>query len=298
MPGAFVESCKNELKVRNCGFAHLPAEEFVKSQWQTRTKSIFFLLYRMALAIFFTGVVINSMVVAAETAHFGKYFIYLTHWGILLCMVTTVMGAVLVKIWYFHPEYSETVCGSDEMPTVFKFYWMLHNITLVLSICITIIYWAILHNDTMTVDANNILIHACNCVFMFLDLIIVAYPVRLWHVVQPIAFGLIYCTFSVIYHAAGGTDLFGRPYIYNVLDWSEPGKAMVTVVGTILLAMLVHILMFAIYKLRVKIYSRYFGGKPIIPTNSTLQLQTGKVDRGISMVYGNDNKGFTIGERY
>ncbi|EDO63409.1 AGAP009583-PC, partial [Anopheles gambiae str. PEST] len=78
MTGKFVASCKEELEVRNCGFAHLPAEEFVKSQWQTRTKSIFFLLYRLALAIFFTGVVINSVVVAVERGEFSKYFIYLT----------------------------------------------------------------------------------------------------------------------------------------------------------------------------------------------------------------------------
>ncbi|XP_053662615.1 protein rolling stone-like [Anopheles marshallii] len=297
MPNKFVSACKEELEVRNCGFAHLPAEEFVKSQWQTRTKSICFLLYRLALAIFFTGVVINSMVVAVERDEFSKYFIYLTHWGILLCMGTTVMGAVLVMIWYFHPEYSERVCNSDEMPNSFKVYWMVHNITLILSVCITIIYWAILHNETMPVDPNNILIHACNCVFMFLDLIIVAYPVRIWHVLQPITFGLVYCVFSLIYYAADGTDRFGRPYIYNVLDWNEPGKAMVTVVGTILLAMIVHMLMFAIYKLRVKIYLRHFNHKPIIPTNSTLQLQTGKCN-GISMVYGNDNKAFSIGERY
>uniref|UniRef100_A0A182XCJ4 Protein rolling stone n=1 Tax=Anopheles quadriannulatus TaxID=34691 RepID=A0A182XCJ4_ANOQN len=193
--------------------------------------------------------------------------------------------------------FSEKVCNSDEMPNAFKIYWMLHNITLILSVCITIIYWAILHNESMPVDPNNILIHACNCVFMFLDLIIVAYPVRIWHVLQPITFGLVYCIFSVIYYAADGTDRFGRPYIYNVLDWNEPGKAMVTVVGTILLAMIVHMLMFAIYKLRVKIYLRYFNHKPIIPTNSTLQLQTGKCD-GISMVYGSDNKAFSISERY
>uniref|UniRef100_A0A182NUY7 Uncharacterized protein n=1 Tax=Anopheles dirus TaxID=7168 RepID=A0A182NUY7_9DIPT len=114
MSGKFVSACKEELEVRNCGFAHLPAEEFVKSQWQTRTKSIFFLLYRLALAIFFTGVVINSMVVAVERDEFSKYFIYLTHWGILLCMGTTLMGAVLVMIWYFHPEYSgKLTCAAN-----------------------------------------------------------------------------------------------------------------------------------------------------------------------------------------
>ena len=88
-----------QLKIRSCFRSSY-------SQWQTRTKSIFFLLYRLALAIFFTGVVINSVVVAVERGEFSKYFIYLTHWGILLCMGTTIMGAILVMVWHFHPEYS------------------------------------------------------------------------------------------------------------------------------------------------------------------------------------------------
>lgn len=36
----------------------------------------------------------------------GRYFIYLTNWGITLCMITTVLGAILVAVWYYHPEYS------------------------------------------------------------------------------------------------------------------------------------------------------------------------------------------------
>lgn len=36
----------------------------------------------------------------------GRYFIYLTNWGITLCMITTILGAILVAVWYFHPEYS------------------------------------------------------------------------------------------------------------------------------------------------------------------------------------------------
>ncbi|XP_055639296.1 protein rolling stone-like [Toxorhynchites rutilus septentrionalis] len=298
MPSKLLSACKDELGLRNCGMGHMPAEEFVKSQWQSRTKSTVFLLYRLSLAIFFTAVVVNSLVEGVGPDDWGKYFIYLTHWGILMCMATTVMGAALVARWYFHPEYSDKICDCEEMPATFKIYWMMHNITLIVSICITIIYWSILHNEEMPVDANNILIHATNCVFMFIDLIIVAYPVRIWHMVQPICFGLIYCLFSVVYFLFGGTDKKGRPFIYNVLDWQTPGRSMVTVVGTITLAIIVHVLMFFVYKLRNSIYLRFFNLKPILPTNSTINLQQGKACNGISMVYGNENHGFSIGEKY
>lgn len=298
MVNKFASACKDELILRNCGMGHLPAEEFVQSQWQSRTKSTFFLLYRLSLAVFFTAVVVNSIVVSVSIQEWTKYFIYLTHWGIMMCMGTTVMGAILVARWYFHPEFSDKICNCEEMPRAFKIYWMIHNITLIVSICITTIYWAILHNDEMPVDANNILIHAANCMFMLIDLIIVAYPVRIWHVVQPIGFGLIYCLFSVIYYLCDGTGKNGRPYIYNVLDWRSPGKAMVTVVGTVVLAVIIHVLMFFLYKFRSFVYARWVNPKTILPTNSTNNLKQSKSSDGISMVYGADNRGYTITEKY
>lgn len=293
-----IRACKDELELRNCGMGHYPAEEFVKSQWQTRTKSTIFLLYRMALAIFFTAVVINSIVADVTPEDWGKYFIYLTHWGVMMCMATSVLGAVLVARWYFHPEYSEKICNCEDMPRIFKVYWTMHNVTLVMSICITVIYWGILYNDEMVVDANNILIHATNCIFMFIDLIIVAYPTRLWHVVQPIFFGMIYCLFSVVYYLCDGTNKKGYHYIYPVLDWSKPKSAMVTVVQTIVLAIIVQLVMLFTYKVRSYLYLRYINPKPILPTNSTVNLQQGKGCDGISMVYGGDNPGFAVSEKY
>ncbi|XP_058451661.1 protein rolling stone-like [Malaya genurostris] len=298
MPSKLAAACKDELGFRNCGMGHFAAEEFVKSQWQSRSKSTIFLLYRLALAIFFTAVVVNSIVATVTPEDWGKYFIYLTHWGIMMCMATSVMGAALVARWYFHPEYSDKVCNCDDMPRSFKIYWIMHNITLVVSVCITVIYWGILHNEEMPVDANNILVHATNCVFMFIDLIIVAYPVRIWHVLQPIFFGMLYCIFSIIYFLCDGTDRKGRPFIYNVLDWRYPRQAMVTVVGTIVLSVIAQLLMYFAYRVRSHVYVRYFNPKPILSTNSTINLQHGKGRDGISMVYGTDNCGFTASEKY
>lgn len=177
-------------------------------QWQTRTKSKIFLIYRLALSIFYTVVVIMSIHNhVTYYAPIGYYFIYLTNWGIMMCMLCTALGAALVTTWHFHPELAQKVRPGNDMPHVFAFYWGLHNITLILSLMITILYWGIIYNEeTDKLDAVNLLTHGTNSVFMFLDLIIVAHPVRLLHVVQPLAFGLVYGIFTLIYYLAGGVD--------------------------------------------------------------------------------------------
>lgn len=102
----------------------------------------------------------------------GLYFIYLTNWGIMLCMVTTMLGAILVCTWYLHPEFAgkwglsllfsfnvgdanlyfftDRVKDSNEMPIPFKIYWGMHVITLILSMGITIIYWSVLYNGSVS----------------------------------------------------------------------------------------------------------------------------------------------------
>lgn len=135
------------------------------------------------------------------------------------------------------------------MPTGFKFYWALHNIALITSFAVTIIYWSILHNglwlnlidcelmkfrpnindsgiisshylDKIPLDAANILSHAMNSVIMFMDILIVAYPLRLYHVIQPIAFGVSFGIFSYIYYVCGGVNLYDLMKV-NHPDFTE-----------------------------------------------------------------------------
>lgn len=124
----------------------------------------------------------------------------------------------------------DNIMKSSEMPTAFKVYWALHNVALITSFAVTIIYWSILHKgkwnelncswniiwnyfvfdvnlDNIPVDANNILSHAMNSVIMFMDILIISYPLRLYHVIQPIAFGVSFGIFSYIYYVCGGVDM-------------------------------------------------------------------------------------------
>lgn len=106
MPNKIIATYKREFKSSNCGLSHDPVESMVRSQWQSRSKSHFYLAYRWFVAIFTTIVVINSF--ATHLAHhsLGLFFIYLTHWGIIINMIVGIYGAVLVSLWHFHPEYA------------------------------------------------------------------------------------------------------------------------------------------------------------------------------------------------
>lgn len=52
----------------------------------------------------------------------------------------------------------------------------------------------------------NLIVHAFNSIVMFIDLCIVAHPIRLLHCYWTILLGTCYVIFSVVYYLAGGTS--------------------------------------------------------------------------------------------
>lgn len=63
---------------------------------------------------------------------------------------------------------------------------------------------------------------------------------------------------------------------------------MVTVFGTLILAIIVHVTLFWIYKLRVFIQRRYFTTELILPTKTPKQRLNSSLGSQISMVFGSD----------
>lgn len=60
----------------------------------------------------------------------------------------------------------------------------------------------------------------------------------------------------------------GQRYIYDILDWAHPDKAIFLVIGIVILELTVQVLLFWIYKLRVHIQRRFFGIELILTTKS------------------------------
>ena len=69
-------------------------------------------------------------------------------------------------------------------------------------------------------------------------------------------FIVVYCLFTVIYWAAGGTNHIDKGrYIYKVIDYSNnPGLAVGLFIGCLLVgAPLVQLILYGLYRLRVYI---------------------------------------------
>jgi len=52
----------------------------------------------------------------------------------------------------------------------------------------------------------SVITHALNTVCMLIDFMIVAFPVRLLHMVQTMFLAIAYFVFTLIYYFCGGTD--------------------------------------------------------------------------------------------
>lgn len=105
MSNKFVKTYKQECTASNCGFDHDPIDSIVRSQWQSRSKNYLYLLYRWLVAIVATASVIVSFVSHIERYSVALFFIYLTHWGILVNMIVAIYGAILVTFWHFSANF-------------------------------------------------------------------------------------------------------------------------------------------------------------------------------------------------
>lgn len=102
-------------------------------QWQYRSKSIYYLIYRWLIAIFFVTCVMVSMSHIASWYDFGMYFIFMTNWGIWTCLVAGTFGAVLVTLWYFDPKFSGKC--TDLMLCSFKQILLIYLLRFLQTVC-------------------------------------------------------------------------------------------------------------------------------------------------------------------
>jgi hypothetical protein len=95
--------------------------------------------------------------------------------------------------------------------------------------------------------------HGANAAAVFLDLWITRMPMRMMHMLHSVCLGLIYSAFSILYWYLGGTNQYGEPFIYKVLNYGEsPLKAMYYIIAiSFIVAPMIHSMFFLLYRLRV-----------------------------------------------
>ena len=98
--------------------------------------------------------------------------------------------------------------------------------------------------------------HSLNTIYVLVDLFANAMPVRLYHVVYPLAVGLVYCIFNVLYFVNNGRGPGGRPYAYDLMDWRNPLGSVVTVLLGFVLAVVAQFLLYGFYRARLAAHRR------------------------------------------
>ncbi|CAH2102241.1 unnamed protein product [Euphydryas editha] len=264
---------KEECQLHMFSLEHPKSSDFYISVWQTTRSPLPLLIWRTLLFLSSLGIVIASLTYyLISQISFGYWFIYLTHWGLIFMVFAIGFGATISARCYFYgpisPEFS--------LPWYAKTFWVLHNVSVPLAFLITIFYWAVLYNANILEEMNqalDIAMHGVNSLIMFLHHMTSSHPTRFLHLVHPFAFAVIYVFFSIIYYLAGGTDPQGQPFIYPVLHWGEPGKAIVVVILTMLLLICLHFVTIGLGMARNSVANRILRPSVTVHVDDDVALQ-------------------------
>ncbi|OWR43540.1 hypothetical protein KGM_215656 [Danaus plexippus plexippus] len=243
---AIKEYFKNEFNLLMFTLEHNDPTDFYISVWQRTKSPIPLLIWRILLLLTSLAIVITSMTFyGLSEFHIGYWFLYLTHWGLSLMVLSTGFGvAVSAKTYISGP------IGTDiSLPWYVKTFWVLHNISVPVAFLITLFYWTLLYSANFQEEMGkglDIAIHGINSLIMFLQLISSAHPTRIVHCTHPFLFALVYVFFNLIYYVAGGKDPLGNPWIYPVVHWGEPATASVVVVVTGIVLIFLHFVTIAL----------------------------------------------------
>ena len=150
---------------------------------------------------------------------------------------------------------SRTQSSTDRTTWYMKLTWLLGNIFYTFGIVVTIVYFAAVHQGGTSYHDLNM--HAFNTVQIIIDIVIVARPIRLLHVVYPFVYGMCYVIFSAIFWSQ---DKVNNVLYANVLDWNNPGTTAIVIVVLAFGGIpLIHLLLYGIYRLRLYAFKQCNG---------------------------------------
>ncbi|XP_026462550.1 protein rolling stone-like [Ctenocephalides felis] len=272
------------FKLKAYNLEHKKPHVFSQCQWQkTADTSTWYLIYRAVhvaacLVMFFvSGGDPGGLRLKNPNGYYAKWPIYLTHWGITLCVIQSLMALTLVA--HRKHEDRESSCNAVErnsannpsrMTLFAKTYWVLHTLTVNSAIVITAVYWVMVFNPEEGFNVVTVMVHIVNSVVMIIDLFLVAHPVRLLHMHWSLMFAILYLTFSWIYYCAGGLSRKMEPFIYTALDWRKPGISIGFCLFGLVCYVLVHTLVFFLAWLRRLIYLRVVKPQKPDPVHASL----------------------------
>mmetsp|Transcript_57787 Transcript_57787/g.137581 ORF Transcript_57787/g.137581 Transcript_57787/m.137581 type:complete len:269 (-) Transcript_57787:149-955(-) len=162
------------------------------------------------------------------------WFTKLTHWG------------ALIEIFYFAMLFLTTLfatCGccskSTGTPWFVKVTWFFGSMLPSVTLIITVLYWGLIYEDEdgNGPDSISVAMHGFNYVLALVDLLFTCQPFYLKHFWTSVLAGFIYSVFTYVYFQVGGTYQDGvSEYIYEAIDWNDPGTTAPILLGATFVA--------------------------------------------------------------
>ncbi|KZS09735.1 putative Rolling stone [Daphnia magna] len=238
---------QKEFQKSQFNFQHDKPHDFAIYAWQADREKIsgFFVFYRFLAAAFFLSVLVANGSISETPTYF---FIYLTNLGFIIQTLHLVLSAVVPIEILLQKSNDE-----DNVKWTFlgRFSWFLYNVTNLISLVISVIYWIALYTPGTGLTAMNFFVHGFNSIMSIGDILVSGRPCRLMHFYQPFVVILAYVAFSAIYWAAGGVNSDGLSYIYPVLNWDNLSLTVPFVtIGMLIILPIVHALLWSLHQLR------------------------------------------------
>lgn len=131
---------------------HVHRHNFYLCQWQRNTQvRIIYLFYRWITAIICLAALVCSLLDIGRTDeryenHYAKWWIYLTHWGLLFCTVQAWLAAMIVTQGMMVEREDFELMRQAKKSKLHHLYWVLYTCATVYAFIITMCYWLLVHD--------------------------------------------------------------------------------------------------------------------------------------------------------
>ncbi|XP_014776571.1 protein rolling stone [Octopus bimaculoides] len=152
---------------------------------------------------------------------------------------------------------------ADRSTWYMKLSWLVFSVVFNWAIIVTLIFFGAIYPGFIqnepcpVISFEDINIHALNTVFVILEVILCAYPVRLYHVLYSIFYGMIYLVFNICYWSSDRENNIIYP---GILDWNYPWTSLVM---ALLLAFVItpflQLVHFVLYHIRCFLFRKIYG---------------------------------------
>ena len=140
-----------------------------------------------------------------------------------------------------------------------KISWLLYNIVVISAIIVTVVYFSYVAlfnlqvEPTWVQEIGNLHRHGINSVVAVIDILLLAYPVRIYHFVYINLYGWLYAFVTFLYWSHNPKENI----VYDQIDYGQPLKIIGVYLILNIFVFLLQIIHFLAYRFKIFIKEKY-----------------------------------------